>query len=803
MNKIKKTTAIFLASLILFLSLITSANAEIKASELIIEDESLREENVKHFIMPDGSYKAVFYNTAVHRKDSNGVWQDIDNRMDDAIVENKQAYITTDERAVFSKKVSAEDSTIFELNENGYGIKVSFENSQIKNTSVKLSNHAKKYTPSHDDNLETQYNKIKVIDNNTTLKYKNILKNIDLEYVLSANDIKENIIINKPADEYVYSFVYELDGLVAVLNDNGSITLCDGVTGEAAFYMPAPYMYDGNGERSDEVSYVLTDLGDGVYNLTVFPDAEWINDSERDFPIVIDPTITATAGYYDTFINSASPSTNYGTSEELWIGQTRTTFMKHLYPPSTSTSANITNATLNLYYYYNVSAGSLTAGVYEPYFAWNESALTWNTANAYSNLGLNTTRLGTVTFTASSSINQSSPGIATVDITELMQAWCAGDANYGIALKRESGSNNDVILMAWEAGSLTRSYYEVTYTSYHLPLAEGEYFLKNVGNGNFVQPNESSSTAVNLYTFNAEDNQKWTLTYLFNGSYKIQSSDNGKVLTAPSSTSGNVTQATYSRLATQQWIITLENGKYKLSPKSNQGYYMAADEPLINFANTYNIKLKSSANNYEDNWYLSLEDEYVHLSFLSRIFYDSTAMSSFSTSEIEQAFQTVATGFKNKFHIFFTNTSTNFSSEIDVITDTNCHVSSDVSSYCTSECASVINCNTLHHRSAYRLNGLLNSDEYYTCRVVSYALCVYKDSTHKKIYGQAILNGKDSIVSASSINSLKSLIQHELSHNFGARHETCMAETIGQKCTLAGDFGYWCDACEAAIKSNY
>ena len=45
----------------------------------IYEIEELREENVKHFRLEDGSYVAAQYPTAVHIADSNGKWVDIDN----------------------------------------------------------------------------------------------------------------------------------------------------------------------------------------------------------------------------------------------------------------------------------------------------------------------------------------------------------------------------------------------------------------------------------------------------------------------------------------------------------------------------------------------------------------------------------------------------------------------------------------------------------------------------------------------------------------------------------------------------
>ena len=45
----------------------------------VFEVVDYREANVKHFYMGDGTYQALTYPEAVHRKDANGTWQDIDN----------------------------------------------------------------------------------------------------------------------------------------------------------------------------------------------------------------------------------------------------------------------------------------------------------------------------------------------------------------------------------------------------------------------------------------------------------------------------------------------------------------------------------------------------------------------------------------------------------------------------------------------------------------------------------------------------------------------------------------------------
>ena len=49
--------------------------------EILFEDTSLREENVKHFRMKDGTYRAVVYDTPVHYLDDEGNWQEYDNTL--------------------------------------------------------------------------------------------------------------------------------------------------------------------------------------------------------------------------------------------------------------------------------------------------------------------------------------------------------------------------------------------------------------------------------------------------------------------------------------------------------------------------------------------------------------------------------------------------------------------------------------------------------------------------------------------------------------------------------------------------
>ena len=79
----------------------------------IYEEENLREESVKTFRMPDGSYVAAVYPTAVHRQDELGVWQDINNTLSASGSE----YVSGDARVKFAKKITG-NGALFTLHEN-------------------------------------------------------------------------------------------------------------------------------------------------------------------------------------------------------------------------------------------------------------------------------------------------------------------------------------------------------------------------------------------------------------------------------------------------------------------------------------------------------------------------------------------------------------------------------------------------------------------------------------------------------------------------------------------------------------
>lgn len=338
-----------------------SPNDETQEELVLSEVVSRREENVKHFDLGHGRFQAVAYGNAVHRKDENGVWQDIDNRLYPA-KDRADLYATADGRTTVSA-YSHSSKALITLRENGYVIALAPVFTQ---TAEKLKAASAVEIQNHKENKIDSDRTLSIKDaaeasNTTTIRYADVFSSVDVEYLLSGNDIKENIIVNNEQNEYTYSFALAVVNLTPELKPTGEIVLSDSSTGTEEYWIPAPYMYDAHGEVSYDVSYELSGAK-GAYILRVVAEKKWINSDDRAFPVVIDPTIKKTI-LYDTYISSAAPTTNYGTSSELWISSGKISFLKQEMP-TLPDGCEFHAAKLYVYYYYydKVTDGSHIAG---------------------------------------------------------------------------------------------------------------------------------------------------------------------------------------------------------------------------------------------------------------------------------------------------------------------------------------------------------------------------------------------------------------------------------------------------------
>ena len=274
--------------------------------DALYEMTELRTVDTKYIKMSDGTVRAAVYGNAVHRKDANGVWQEIDNSL--TVCETG----VESERAHFALKTGEEAPV--SLYDDGVGISFSLLGAQSGVPAEVIRDGRS------DGKYDMVYEELTTLEKNlSSLRYSGVLPETDLEYILTGNDLKENIVIHGLCESYTYSFTLALEGLSAFLAEDGSVTLTNGE--EELYRIPAPYMYDAAGEYSDAVFYTL-EGEDGAYILTVTADEAWIGDEGRAFPVIVDPSVLSMnyiPAVVNTYVKEYDTSCHYNDST-LYVG---------------------------------------------------------------------------------------------------------------------------------------------------------------------------------------------------------------------------------------------------------------------------------------------------------------------------------------------------------------------------------------------------------------------------------------------------------------------------------------------------
>ena len=443
---ITKTVSMILSFLIVFFCVPTILYVE--AAEALLSDESeksvstdgihsddsasafeyvgeayevteMREENIKHFRLEDGSYVAVMYDQPVHYYDEDSSWVDIDN----SLTEGASEIYTSDARIKFAKKITG-NGNLFTLHSGDGKITLSLVGAEKKTVGVITSDHTS------DDGIETKLGKLMNLENiSSSVMYEEILPGVDLEYVAHSLNIKENIIVKEKNDEgYSYTFEIKLNNLTAALSEGGDIFIQNAL-GETVYFIPSPVVFDANGAYApkEKAAFTFIDLGDGLYELTVTVDSEWMNAEERAYPVTVDPVLNVPcANMLDTYISSDSPDASFYDEEIIYASDTEYAYWKPTLLPTLPNGSYITDATVS--FFAITGSTSPYVGAYRVTSDWSEG-LTWNTWANNTGKGIIDSKL--------ISVADASYGRFELDITALTRVWYENSArNHGIALKK-------------------------------------------------------------------------------------------------------------------------------------------------------------------------------------------------------------------------------------------------------------------------------------------------------------------------------------------------------------------------------
>ena len=202
-------------------------------------------------------------------------------------VEETDGYKTEAGKVNFKFAKNANQKNLVRINQGKYKLSIALQKKN-KNKAVEIENMES--VASEDNNTGDLASQMVAENISSSVIYKNIQDGIDLQYVTSGSNLKENIIVNQTKDNYQFSFEIKAQNL-AIKQENNTIVLYDSSTNQQIYEMPAMYMEDSNGEQSDSITYSLTQKNKKKYTLTITADAAWINAKERKLPVIIDPSL--------------------------------------------------------------------------------------------------------------------------------------------------------------------------------------------------------------------------------------------------------------------------------------------------------------------------------------------------------------------------------------------------------------------------------------------------------------------------------------------------------------------------------
>ena len=340
--------------------------------EVVAEEISKREQNVKHFRMDDGTYKAVQYESSVHFM-LNDEWTDYDNTLtevdadeeenENKSVKNKDLKNTLADYSVrLSKKTNGKK--FVRIEKDGY--KLSWYYTDANKSTAKITE-----TVEDDNDFTLEKISSKVV-------YEDVYENTDFEYIVSPDGLKENIILQNVGTQTVFEAEYKVDKLSPVQVDSKTINLVS-ANGEVIYTISAPYMADSNNQNSSGVTLTLSAVDNNKFIVTTTLDENWLNDDSRVYPVTVDPMVmtkpdpaTIDNKYLTTNSSNLSAYGSMYVGKEANMGQTRSA-VKFTSIPVLDKGDMVCGAVINLaqLQYEHVSNTQLQINAYEITSAWS------------------------------------------------------------------------------------------------------------------------------------------------------------------------------------------------------------------------------------------------------------------------------------------------------------------------------------------------------------------------------------------------------------------------------------------------
>ncbi|HEX6292818.1 MAG TPA: DNRLRE domain-containing protein [Herpetosiphonaceae bacterium] len=338
--------------------------ATVEEPAVPVEVAAYRTATSKVYSLPNGTWQAQIYAQPVHYRDALGQWL--------AYAPTLQPLTRTD-AALPGYRVAGTDLDLrFATPTDAHPLPSGAHLVELRQEQLRLG-----FTPQHADLTQAR-------TDGPSITYADAFPGADLRYTATGPGVKEELIFRRPPPaDAALRFAVQVQG--GTLDQRGSAIVVRDAAGRTTWTITPPFMVDRQGTTSHAVEVRLDRAADGSYTLSYTPDAAWLADPARVYPIVLDPTLTATVSG-DTYAASSDSATDQHHGENgMLLGNAPTsTERRRLYIqftlpwlPAGVTAADITNATLRLYQYQDDHGGSYSTRLHRTVDPWIEANVNW------------------------------------------------------------------------------------------------------------------------------------------------------------------------------------------------------------------------------------------------------------------------------------------------------------------------------------------------------------------------------------------------------------------------------------------
>ena len=405
-------------------------------NDILYEIEDKREIDKKYFKMNDGSIMVTLYGEPVHYM-KDGKWEAIDNTL--TLNKNNQL---ENNGASYRVRYEQTSSTgkMMEIEKDGYLISFGLKNE----TSIKGTSNTKRQIQNEKSTS--------LVNLGSSFKYEKVFSEVDIEYITLPTKVKEIITLKTSKVPNVFEYTLTLDkNLSASLNEEYEVEIIDIKTKAIIYKIEAPFMYDANMIFSNDfkIDLMKTENNNYVYKITA--NKTWLDDKERVYPVVIDPTVVTDqdrTAIQDCYIYEGDTSNTtkcnahilrVGNSKFAEVNNKPVRSIVQFELPSLETGDQVIDARFS-FWSYNYDGllypnTEIQIDVHKLLTSWTESNANWSRLGAGSNWEAKVTDYALFNYSTSDTMKRYD-----LNVTRIVKDWYQNGNNHGLMLKSKEGS---------------------------------------------------------------------------------------------------------------------------------------------------------------------------------------------------------------------------------------------------------------------------------------------------------------------------------------------------------------------------